>query len=242
MMWMHNVRTDARTVGLGGEGRRVVKNGLKIFSYCGGDCPVVVVCCGRGVLFGSDARDNFDARTDLDTRDARINFDARNDLDACAVSGATASRAFSCRFTTYCPASVRSSFFGCLPQTFCPPLFASQTALLVRFQSGRCRVRMPFGPGFVLFRYFRVLIGCAEFATFADPNDSVYEIDFTSFAVVRAVLRFLCPTARYALHGYGRGAFRRGRGAQGQNVRMGQGAGRPACDFGIPPDRLRMER
>ena len=121
-------------------------------------------------------------------------------------------------------------------------VFASQTALLVRFQSGRCRVRMPFGPGFVLFRYFRVLIGCAEFATFADPNDSVYEIDFTSFAVVRAVLRLLCPTARYALHGYGRGAFRRGRGAQGQNVRMGQGAGRPACDFGIPPDRLRMER
>ena len=39
MMWMHNVRTYARTVGLGGEGRRVVKNGLKIFSYCGGDCP-----------------------------------------------------------------------------------------------------------------------------------------------------------------------------------------------------------
>ena len=77
MMWVHNVRTDARTVGLGGEGRRVVKNGLKIFSYFGGDCPVVVVCCGRGVLFGSDARDNFDARTDLDTRDARINFDAR---------------------------------------------------------------------------------------------------------------------------------------------------------------------
>lgn len=166
----------------------------------------------------------------------------RDDLDACAVSGATASRAFSCRFTTDCPASVRSSFFGCLPQTFCPSLFASQTALLVRFQSGRCCARMPFGPGFVLFRYFRVLIGCAEFATFADPNDSVYEIDFTSFAVVRAVLRFLCPTARYALHGYGRGAFRRGRGAQGQNVRMGQGAGRPACDFGIPPDRLRMER
>ena len=77
MMWMHNVRTDARTVGLGGEGRCVVKNGLKIFSYCGGDCPAVVVCCGRGVLFGVDARDNFDARTDLDTRDARINFDAR---------------------------------------------------------------------------------------------------------------------------------------------------------------------
>ena len=48
MMWMHNVRTDARTVGLGGEGRRVVKNGLKIFSYFGGDCPAVVVCCGRG--------------------------------------------------------------------------------------------------------------------------------------------------------------------------------------------------
>lgn len=77
MMWVHNVRTDARTVGLGGEGRRVVKDGLKIFSYFGGDCPVVVVCCGRGVLFGSDARDNFDARTHLDTRDARINFDAR---------------------------------------------------------------------------------------------------------------------------------------------------------------------
>ena len=54
-----------------------VKDGLKIFSYFGGDCPVVVVCCGRGVLFGSDARDNFDARTHLDTRDARINFDAR---------------------------------------------------------------------------------------------------------------------------------------------------------------------
>lgn len=48
MMWVHNVRTDARTVGLGGEGRRVVKNGLKIFSYFGGDCPAVVVCCGRG--------------------------------------------------------------------------------------------------------------------------------------------------------------------------------------------------
>ena len=77
MMWVHNVRTDARTVGLGGEGRRVVKDGLKIFSYFGGDCPAVVVCCGRGVLFGVDARDNFDARTDLDTRDARINFDAR---------------------------------------------------------------------------------------------------------------------------------------------------------------------
>lgn len=133
MMWMHNVRTDARTVGLGGEGRRVVKNGLKIFSYCGGDCPVVVVCCGRGVLFGSDARDNFDARTDLDTRDARINFDARNDLDACAVSGATASRAFSCRFTTYCPASVRSSFFGCLPQTFCPPYLPRKRPFLSVF-------------------------------------------------------------------------------------------------------------
>lgn len=120
-MWVHNVRTDARTVGLGGEGRRVVKDGLKIFSYFGGDCPVVVVCCGRGVLFGSDARDNFDACTDLDTRDARAGLDARNDLDVRAVSGATASRAFSCRFTTVCPTSVRSSFFGCLPQTFYPP-------------------------------------------------------------------------------------------------------------------------
>lgn len=77
MMWPHNVWTYARTVGFGGEGRRVVKNGLKIFSYCGGDCPAVVVCCGRGVLFGGDARDNFDARTDLDTRAARINFDAK---------------------------------------------------------------------------------------------------------------------------------------------------------------------
>ena len=130
MMWMHNVRTDARTVGLGGEGRRVVKNDLKIFSYCGGDCPAVVVCCGRGVLFGGDARDNFDARTDLDTRagldaradlDTRTGLDARNDLDVRAVSGATASRAFSCRFTTACPTSVRSSFFGCLPA---PPLRA----------------------------------------------------------------------------------------------------------------------
>lgn len=120
MMWMHNVRTYARTVGLGGEGRRVVKNGLKIFSYCGGDCPAVVVCCGRGVLFG-DALDNFDARTDLDTRDARAGLDTRNDLDVRAVSGATASRAFSCRFTTVCPTSVRSSFFGCSPA---PPLRA----------------------------------------------------------------------------------------------------------------------
>ena len=67
MMWMHNVRTYARTVGLGGEGRRVVKNSLKIFHTSAGDCPAVVVCCGRGVLFG-DALDNFDARTDLDTR------------------------------------------------------------------------------------------------------------------------------------------------------------------------------
>ena len=25
-----------------------VKDGLKIFSYFGGDCPAVVVCCGRG--------------------------------------------------------------------------------------------------------------------------------------------------------------------------------------------------
>ncbi len=143
------------------------------------------------------------------------------------------------------PTAPRASaplFSGVCRRPSAPPLFASQTTLLVRFQSGRCCARMPFGPGFVLFRYFRVLIGCAEFATFADPNDSVYEIDFTSFAVVRAVWRLLCPTARYALHGYGRGAFRRGRGAQGQNVRMGQGAGRPACDFGIPPDRLRMER
>lgn len=131
-MWMHNVRTDARTVGLGGEGRRVVKNGLKIFHTSAGDCPAVVVCCGRGVLFG-DALDNFDARTDLDTRDARAGFaaraglaaradlDTRNDLDVRAVSGATASRAFSCRFTTVCPTSVRSSFFGCLPA---PPLRA----------------------------------------------------------------------------------------------------------------------
>ena len=71
MMWMHNVRTYARTVGLGGEGRRVVKNSLKIFHTSAGDCPAVVVCCGRGVLFGGDARDNFDACTDLDTRDAR---------------------------------------------------------------------------------------------------------------------------------------------------------------------------
>ena len=121
MMWMHNVRTYARTVGLGGEGRRVVKNGLKIFSYCGGDCPAVVDCCGRGVLFGGDARDNFDACTDLDTRDARAGLDTRNDLDVRAVSGATASRAFSCRFTTVCPTSVRSSFFGCSPA---PPLRA----------------------------------------------------------------------------------------------------------------------
>lgn len=132
MMWMHNVRTDARTVGLGGEGRRVVKNGLKIFHTSAGDCPAVVVCCGRGVLFG-DALDNFDACTDLDTRDARAGFaaraglaaradlDTRNDLDVRAVSGATASRAFSCRFTTVCPTSVRSSFFGCLPA---PPLRA----------------------------------------------------------------------------------------------------------------------
>ena len=120
MMWMHNVRTYARTVGLGGEGRRVVKNSLKIFHTSAGDCPAVVVCCGRGVLFG-DALDNFDARTDLDTRDARAGLDARsgldarNDLDVRAVSGATASRAFSCRFTTVCPTSVRSSFFGCSP-------------------------------------------------------------------------------------------------------------------------------
>ncbi len=118
MMWPHNVRTYARTVGFGGEGRRVVKNGLKIFHTSAGDCPAVVVCCGRGVLIG-DALDNFDARTDLDTRAARADLDTRNDLDACAVSGATASRAFSCRFTTACPTSVRSSFFGCLPA---PPL------------------------------------------------------------------------------------------------------------------------
>ena len=120
MMWPHNVRTYARTVGFGGEGRRVVKNGLKIFHTSAGDCPAVVVCCGRGVLIG-DALDNFDARTDLDTRAARADLDARNDLDVRAVSGATASRAFSCRFTTVCPTSVRSSFFGCSPA---PPLRA----------------------------------------------------------------------------------------------------------------------
>ena len=123
MMWTHNVRSYARTVGLGGEGRRVVKNSLKIFSYCGGDCPAVVVCCGRGVLFG-DARDNFDARTDLDTRDARAGLnartglDARTDLDVRAVSGATASRAFSCRFTTVCPHKRPLLFFRVFA---CPP-------------------------------------------------------------------------------------------------------------------------
>ena len=192
MMWMHNVRTDARTVGLGGEGRRVVKNGLKIFSYCGGDCPAVVVCCGRGFSSASMREIiSMPAPTSIPAMPASTLM--RDDLDARAVSGTTASRAFSCRFTTDCPASVRSSSFGCLPHPP-PSLFASQTALLVRFQSGRCRVRMPFGPGVVLVRYFRGLIGCAEFATFADPNDSVYEIDFTSFAVVGGVFGGRFPT------------------------------------------------
>lgn len=119
-MWVHNVRTDARTVGLGGEGRRVVKNGLKIFSYCGGDCPAVVVCCGRGFSSASMREIiSMPAPTSIPVMPASTLM--RDDLDACAVSGATASRAFSCRFTTYCPASVRSSFFGCLPQTFYPP-------------------------------------------------------------------------------------------------------------------------
>ena len=120
--------------------------------------------------------------------------------------------------------------------------FASHMAVSV-FRPVAAGLRMPFRDGFVLFRYFRVLILCAEFATFANPNDCAYEIDSSCFALVRAVLRLLCPTARYAFRDpFGRGAFRRGRGAQGQNFRVGQGAGRPACDFGVRTDGLRMER
>ena len=133
MMWMHNVRTDARTVGLGGEGRRVVKDGLKIFSYFGGDCPVVVVCCGRGVLFGSDARDNFDARTHLDTRDARINFDARNDLDARAVSGAPPRAHFRAGSRPTAPRASAPLFSGVCRRPSAPPYLPRKRPFLSVF-------------------------------------------------------------------------------------------------------------
>ena len=156
MMWVHNVRTDARTVGLGGEGRRVVKNGLKIFSYFGGDCPAVVVCCGRGFSSASMREIiSMPAPTSIPVMPASTLMRETTSMPAQYLAHRLA-RIF-VQVHDRLPRERPLLFFRVFAADLLPPpLFASHMALLVRFQSGRCCPRMPFGPGFVLFRYFRV--------------------------------------------------------------------------------------